>query len=34
MVFGVVFMEKNTNLKKKWDTFEYLLPHISITEAL
>jgi hypothetical protein len=34
MVFGVVFMEKNTNQKKKLDTFENLLPYISITEAL
>jgi hypothetical protein len=34
MVFGVVFMEKNAKKKKKRDTFENLLPHISITEAL
>jgi hypothetical protein len=33
MVFGVVFMEKNAK-KKKQDTFENLLLHISITEAL
>jgi predicted transcriptional regulator len=34
MVFGVVFMEKNRKQKKKQDTFENLLLHISITEAL
>jgi hypothetical protein len=34
MLFGVVFMEKNAKSKKKQDTFENLLPHISITEAL
>jgi hypothetical protein len=34
MVFGVVFMEKNAQINKKQDTFENLLPHISITEAL
>jgi hypothetical protein len=32
MIFGVVFMEKKA--KRKQDTFENLLPHISITEAL
>jgi hypothetical protein len=34
MLFGVVFIEKNAKILKKGDTFENLLPHISITEAL
>jgi hypothetical protein len=34
MLFGVVFIEKNAKKKKKQDTFENLLPHISTTGAL
>jgi len=34
MLFGFVFMEKNTKNKKKRDTFEIPLPHISTTGAL
>jgi len=34
MLFGVVFIEKNTKNKKKCCTFENLLPHISTTGAL
>ena len=33
MLFGVVFIEKNTKNKKKGGTFENLLPYISATEA-
>jgi hypothetical protein len=34
MLFGFVFMEKNTKNKKKHDTFEIPLPHISTMGAL
>jgi len=34
MLFGVVFIEKNTKYKKKRGTFENLLPHISTMGAL
>jgi hypothetical protein len=34
MLFGFVFMEKNTKNKKKHDAFEIPLPHISTTGAL
>jgi hypothetical protein len=34
MLFGFVFMEKNTKNKKKRDAFEIPLPHISTLGAL
>jgi hypothetical protein len=34
MLFGIVFIEKNTKNQKKSSAFEKLLPHISTTEEL
>ena len=34
MLFGFVFMEKNTKNKKKHGAFQYLLQHVSTTGAL